>query len=85
MEVGIRDLKNNLSRYLAQLVDGDEIVVTDRGRAIAKIIPTGRERTIDRLIDEGIVTPASSLKRPAPRKRVRATKPVSPLVGEQRR
>jgi len=85
MEVGIRDLKNNLSRYLAKLVDGDEIVVTDRGRAIAKIIPTGTERTIDRLIDQGIVVPASSVKRPAPRKRVRANKPVSPLVGEQRR
>ncbi len=85
MKVGIRDLKNNLSRYLAQLVDGDEIVVTDRGHAIAKIIPTGTERTIDRLIDQGIVTRASSVKRAAPRKRVRAKKPVSSLVGEQRR
>jgi prevent-host-death family protein len=85
MEVGIRDLKNNLSRYLAQLVDGDEIVVTDRGRAIAKIIPTGTERTIDRLIDQGIVTRAGSVKRLAPQKRVRPTRPVSPLVAEQRR
>ena len=35
MEVGIRELKNHLSRYLDHVRDGDEVVVTDRGRAIA--------------------------------------------------
>ena len=85
MKVGIRDLKNNLSHYLAQVIEGDEIVVTDRGHAVAKITPADTERAIDRLIAQGIVTPARSTKRRAPRKRVRAKEPVSPLVGEQRR
>lgn len=85
MEVGIRDLKNNLSRYLAEVSEGSEIVVTDRGRAVAKITSAGSERTIDRLIEQGIVTPASIQKRDAPKRRIRAKRPVSPLVDEQRR
>ena len=84
MEVGVRELRNHLSRYLDQVRDGDELVVTDRGRAIARVVPVGAERVLDRLIAEGIVTPARQPKR-------RATTPittkgaVSDLVGEQRR
>jgi prevent-host-death family protein len=32
MEVGIRDLRNHLSTYLAGVARGDELVVTDHGR-----------------------------------------------------
>ena len=84
MEVGIRELKNQLSRYLERVRDGDEVVVTDRGRAIARVVPFGDERVLDRLVAEGVVTPARREKR-------RATKPittkgtVSDLVVEQRR
>jgi prevent-host-death family protein len=84
MEVGVRELRNHLSRYLDLVREGDEVVVTDRGRAIARVVPVGGERVLDRLIAEGIVTPARQPKR-------RATKPiksngtVSDLVGEQRR
>ena len=85
MEIGIRELKNNLSRYLTQVGAGNEITVTDRGRAVARILPIGAERTIDRLIAEGLVTPAASRKRPAPTSRIRAKQPVAPLVADQRR
>ena len=85
MEVGIRELKNNLSRYLSQVDAGGEITVTDRGRAVARITPIRSERTIDRLIAQGVVTPALSPKRRAPTSRVRATQPVTPLIADQRR
>ena len=85
MEVGVRELKNNLSRYLAKVGEGGEVIVTDRGRAVARITPIGTERSIDRLIAQGIVTPAASAKRPAPARRVRTKEPVSPLVEDQRR
>ncbi len=85
MEVGIRELKNNLSRYLAQVGNGDEVIVTDRGRAVARITPIGVERTIDRLIAQGVVIPASETKRAAPTKRETTKQPVSPLIAEQRR
>ena len=33
----MRELKNNLSRYLGQVESGTEVVVTDRGRPIARL------------------------------------------------
>jgi prevent-host-death family protein len=83
-EVGIRELRDHLSRYLERAEGGEEIVVTDRGRAIARVVPLSGERTIDRLIREGKVTPAKRPKGPAPR-RVKATGSVSEFVAEQRR
>jgi len=84
MEVGVRELRNHLSRYLDRVRDGDEVIVTDRGRAIARVVPVGGERVLDRLIAEGVVTPARQPKRPAA-KPVKAEGTVSDLVGEQRR
>jgi prevent-host-death family protein len=84
VEVGVRELKNHLSRYLTQVTQGSEVIVTDRGRAVARITAVGSQSTIERLIAEGIVTPGASPKRPAPTVRVRTKEPVSPLVGEQR-
>jgi prevent-host-death family protein len=85
VEVGIRELKNHLSRYLAAVGQGDELVVTDRGRAVARITSIDATRTIDRLVAEGVVTPAGSSKRPARRPRIRADGPVGSLVSDQRR
>jgi prevent-host-death family protein len=84
MEVGIRELRNHLSRYLDRVRDGDEVVVTDRGRAIARVIPAGGERVLDRLIAEGVVKPARQPKRRAARP-INTKGTVSDLVSEQRR
>jgi len=83
-EVGIRELRNHLSRYLDQVQAGEEIVVTDRSEAIARVVPMDRERAIDRLIREGVVTPARMPKQPA-RRPIKTVGPVSDLVAEQRR
>lgn len=37
--VGIRDLKTHLSRYLKDVKDGSEIVISERGKKIAHITP----------------------------------------------
>jgi prevent-host-death family protein len=84
MEVGIRELKNHLSRYLGRVRAGDELVVTDRGRAIARVVALADERVLDRLVAEGVVTPARREKRRATRPFL-STGSVSDLVGEQRR
>lgn len=83
-EVGIRELRDHLSRYLDRVQDGEEVVVTDRGRAIARVLPMSGERTIDRLVREGLVTPAKRPKRPAPPP-MKTAGTVSDLVAEQRR
>ena len=80
----MRELRDHLSRYLDQVQAGAEVVVTDRGRAIARVLPIGGERAIDRLIREGLVTPAKQRRRQRPRP-VKAAGPVSDLVTEQRR
>jgi prevent-host-death family protein len=85
MEVGVRQLRDHLSRYLAEVSEGREVVVTDHGRPVARLIGFGRERTLDRLVAEGVVTPATSPERWHPSRRVAARGTVSDLVADQRR
>lgn len=84
MEVGVRELRDNLSRYLERVRAGEEVVVTDRGRAIARVLPVGAERALDRLIAAGVVTPAQQPKRRSSRP-IKAKGAVSDLVADQRR
>jgi len=85
MEVGIRDLRNQLSKYLAGVAQGDELVVTDHGQAVARIVPVNVPRPIDRLVAEGLVHRPSAGHRSRPARRIKTTQPISGLVGEQRR
>ena len=39
--VNIAELKNNLSRYLNEVRGGAEVVVKDRNKPIARIVPLG--------------------------------------------
>ena len=43
-EVGIRELRQNLSALLDMVKRGSEIVVTDRGRPVARLVPPRRPR-----------------------------------------
>ncbi len=47
MKVGVRELRNNLSRYLGLVHAGDEVVVTDHGREIARVVPIAEEAGSD--------------------------------------
>jgi len=85
MDVGIRELRGSLSEYLARVRAGDELVVTDRGRAFARIIPINGGRALDRAIADGLVTPSSSATRTRPTERIRSRGSVSGLVADQRR
>jgi prevent-host-death family protein len=39
--VGVRELRQNLSKYLARVKAGEALVVTERGRAVARLVPSG--------------------------------------------
>ncbi|MGA1823166.1 MAG: type II toxin-antitoxin system Phd/YefM family antitoxin [bacterium] len=39
IKIGVRELKIHLSRYLRDIKDGKDILVTERGKAIAQIVP----------------------------------------------
>ncbi len=81
----MRDLKNNLSRYLGQVGAGVEVVVTDRGRPIARLsgIDDIARDKLAALIEAGLVRPPRSKvrQRPLP---LRSKGSVSDLVAEQR-
>ena len=39
----VAKLKASLSEYLARVKAGEEVIVTERGKPIAKIVPVGRD------------------------------------------
>jgi prevent-host-death family protein len=62
VETGIRDLKNNLSRYIRRIEAGERVVVTARGRVVAELVPPGagsrsQRSEFDRLVACGTITP----------------------------
>lgn len=83
-EVGIRDLRDGLSRHLSAVREGQTITVTDHGRPVARIVPVGVPTKLEQLIAEGKVTPARRARQPLP-PLVAAAGTVSDLVGQQRR
>ncbi len=85
MEAGVRELRDHLSRYLAEVRAGTEVTVTDHGRAVARLVPLEQPRPLDRLIAEGLVTPAATIKRRRTAEPIAARGTVSDLVAEQRR
>lgn len=56
--VGIKELKDHLSSYIDAVKRGKVVVVTDRGKAVASIIPIGQEDVMEEilpLIKKGLV------------------------------
>jgi prevent-host-death family protein len=39
--VGVRELRQNLSRYLERVRAGENLTVTERGRVVARLVPAG--------------------------------------------
>lgn len=91
--VGIREAKAHFSEYVALARSGAEVVLTDRGRPVVRlvaVVPPKRVRTEDDVLDE--LEAAGLLERgksgPLPVRRLaKLTQPVdvTALVREQRR
>lgn len=84
--VGVRELRQNLSVYLARVKKGQVLTVTEHGRPVAELRPLPPEADpLARLLAEGRVTPprraASSLPRPL---RLELARPVSALLDDLR-
>ena len=83
--VGLKVLKNKLSEYVRAAASGETVVITDRGRPVAEIVPPREvpdrykdHPVLARGIREGWITPARNPggKPPPP-------KPVPGLTFEQ--
>ena len=60
--VGIRDAKMHLSKYIKMVQQGTEVIITDRGRPVGKIIPIlakdlPLDERIKRMEDQGLIAP----------------------------
>lgn len=85
MDVGIRELRAGLSRYVRQVKAGEEITVTEHGKPVARLVPLAGERKLDRLIREGVVIPARRRTGWRPKRPIPVKGSVSDIVIEQRR
>lgn len=86
VEVGIRELRAKLSSYLDRVKAGEDVVVTERGRPVARISAPDGMDTLARLIAEGRVTPAKRPKTPIDLDKLpRPRGSVTEILLEQRR
>jgi prevent-host-death family protein len=85
-EVGVRELHDRLSRYVQHVQGGAEVVVTMRGRRVARLVPVDELDPLADLRARGLVRePTAPRRARAGRPRLKAVKPVSDLVADQRR
>jgi prevent-host-death family protein len=60
--VGIRELKDNLSRYIRRIEAGEHIAITAHGRVVAELVPPGARAKgshsrFDALVADGVIRP----------------------------
>lgn len=83
--VGIKELKARLSSYINKVRQGEEVVITDRGKEVAMVVGISRERqAIKSLLKAGKARWSGG--KPGGAKGVRIKgKPLSKTVTEERR
>ncbi|MGH9322737.1 MAG: type II toxin-antitoxin system Phd/YefM family antitoxin [Vicinamibacteria bacterium] len=63
MTAGIRELRDNLSRYIRRIAAGERISITAHGRVVAELVPpatpsrAGRRSRFDELVASGVIRP----------------------------
>jgi prevent-host-death family protein len=87
MDVPVTELRANLSQWLDRARHGDEVVITDRGVPVARLLGLTAAATLERLAAEGVIGRPSAARRPqaSGRSRPRSRRPLADIVSEQRR
>lgn len=76
--IGVKELRQNASRYLALVKGGETVEVTERGKLVALLTPPSDARNArDRLVAAGRLIPAASHTG-----RLRSARPVPVTAGE---
>lgn len=89
-QVGVRELRQNLSVYLDRVKDGERLEVTEHGRPVALLVPLpDDDDPLDRMIAEGRVIPATRdlqevLRQYPPRPAIPGERPLSEVLQEMR-
>jgi prevent-host-death family protein len=87
MDVAVSDLRAHLSGWLERARNGEEVIVTDRGVPVARLLGMTATAALERLAADGVIGRPESGQRPTAsgRPRPRARRSVADLIGEQRR
>jgi antitoxin (DNA-binding transcriptional repressor) of toxin-antitoxin stability system len=87
MDVAVTELRAHLSEWLSRVQGGDEVVITERGLPVARMMRTDASTLIADLEDRGVVGRPASSRRPVARGRLRAqvAVPASSHVINERR
>lgn len=57
ISIGVRELRQNASRYLRLVERGETVRVTDHGRPVALLVPVPGEGGYERLVADGRIRP----------------------------
>jgi prevent-host-death family protein len=85
--IGISDLRVHLSAYLREVKNGEIINITDRGQAVAQLVPVPKtpEQRLAGLVAAGIADWNGKTLEPVKDKpQVRGTKTVADMIIEDR-
>ncbi len=87
MDVAVTELRANLRHWLDRVRDGDEVVVTERGMPVARIVRIDAMSRIEDLTARGVIARPLSPHRSkvTGRKLPQAARSLSDLISEQRR
>jgi len=86
MEVAITEFRAALRAYVEQARRGHDVVLTERGVPVARLVAIDAAPLLEQLEREGALSPAPQASRRASgRRRAKATGSVSELVTELRR
>jgi prevent-host-death family protein len=87
MDVAVTELRAHLSRWIDAAREGEDVVITDRGTPVARIVALDATPVIDRLTAQGVISRPTTSTRPVAggRRRPSPRHPVAEIVSEQRR
>jgi antitoxin (DNA-binding transcriptional repressor) of toxin-antitoxin stability system len=84
LEVGVRELHDRLSEYLEKVEEGTELIVTRRGKRIARLSRVEGPSPLEDLERRGLVHWPTKPRKPR-KATIKSRGSVSDLVAEQRR
>lgn len=84
IEVGVKELRADISRWI-EAAQHHDVVITNRGMPVARLVAVGEHPALERLIERGLVRLPARPARPLDvGDLVQARGSVSDLVAEQR-
>jgi len=87
MDVAVTELRAHLSEWLERARGGTEVVITDHGVPVARLLGLTTTSALERLTADGVIGRPAAAQRPraSGRARPRPRRPLAEIVSEQRR